>query len=147
MIESNRSRHAESSHRPFTLLIVSDHGFRKTSHAIYPNALLRQEGLVRDEHGKPTWDAWVVPDGGMAMVYVTDPTQRAELLPKAQRSLRRLGGSGTRICAGGFRETGAAHAEQSNQAPDLLLAAKPGNVFASGAPTEKENQTVARTDT
>jgi predicted AlkP superfamily pyrophosphatase or phosphodiesterase len=36
-----------------------------------------------------------------------------------------------------FAKLGLPSPEQSNQAPDLLIAAKPGNVFASGAPEKK----------
>ncbi len=118
-----------SSHRPFTLLIVSDHGFRKTSHAIYPNTLLRQEGLVRD--------AWVVPDGGVAMVYVTDPTRRAELLPRLTTLFGGVEGVEHVYAPEDFAKLGLPTPAQSNQAPDLLVTAKPGNVFASGAPDGK----------
>jgi predicted AlkP superfamily pyrophosphatase or phosphodiesterase len=118
-----------SSHQPFTLLIVSDHGFRKTNHAIYPNTLLRQEGLVRD--------AWVVPDGGLAMVYVTDPNRRAELLPKLSTLFRGVEGVEHVYTQEDFGKLGLPSPGQSDQAPDLLIAAKPGNVFASGMPDGK----------
>ena len=118
-----------SSHQPFTLLIVSDHGFRKTNHAIYPNTLLRQEGLVRD--------AWVVPDGGLAMVYVTDPNRRAELLPKLSTLFRGVEGVEHVYTQEDFGKLGLPSPGQSDQAPDLLIAAKPGNVFASGVPDGK----------
>lgn len=118
-----------SSRRPFTLLIVSDHGFRKTNHAIYPNAVLSQEGLVRD--------AWVVPDGGVAMVYVTDPRRRAELLPKLSTLFRGVEGVEQIYTPDDFEKLGLPSPKQSDQAPDLLIAAKPGNVFASGVPDGK----------
>jgi predicted AlkP superfamily pyrophosphatase or phosphodiesterase len=118
-----------SSHQPFTLLIVSDHGFRKTTHAIYPNTLLRQEGLVTD--------ASVVPDGGIAMVYVTDPDRRAELLPKLSTLFRGVEGVEHVYTQEDFGKLGLPSPGQSDQAPDLLIAAKPGNVFASGVPDGK----------
>lgn len=118
-----------SSHQPFTLLIVSDHGFRKINHAIYPNALLRQQGLARD--------ARVVPDGGVAMVYVTDPTRRAELLPRLSTLFGGVEGVEHVYAPEDFGKLGLPTPGQSNQAPDLLIAAKPGNVFASGAPDGK----------
>ena len=121
----------ESSHQRFTLLIVSDHGFRKTAHVIYPNAVLRQEGLVRDDHGKPTWDAWVVPEGGTAMVYVTDPTQRAQLVPRLSGLFNRLEGVEHVYTQDDLAKLGLP-AQQSSQSPDLLLAAKAGYEFKSG---------------
>jgi predicted AlkP superfamily pyrophosphatase or phosphodiesterase len=126
-----------TSHQPFTLLIVSDHGFRKTNHAIYPNNLLRQDGLVRDEHGKSAWDAWVVPDGGVAMVYVTDPSRRAELLPRLITLFGGVEGVDHVYAQKDFGSLGLPTPEQSNQAPDLLIAASAGNVFAGGAPDGK----------
>jgi predicted AlkP superfamily pyrophosphatase or phosphodiesterase len=116
-------------HQPFTLLIVSDHGFRKTNHAIYPNTLLRQQGLARD--------AWAVPDGGVAMVYVSNATRRAELLPRLTTLFGGVEGVDRVYAQEDFAKLGLPTPSQSNQAPDLLIAAKPGNVFASGAPDGK----------
>ena len=126
----------ESSHQRFTLLIVSDHGFRKAAHVIYPNAVLRQEGLVRDEHGKPTWDAWVVPEGGTAMVYVTDPTQRAQLVPRLSGLFDRLEGVEHVYVQDELEKLGLP-GRQSSQSPDLLLAAKVGYEFRSGTTEAK----------
>jgi predicted AlkP superfamily pyrophosphatase or phosphodiesterase len=118
-----------SSHQPFTLLIVSDHGFRKTNHAIYPNTLLRQQGFARD--------AWVVPDGGVAMLYVTDPSRRAELLTRLNTLFGGVEGVEQVYAKEDFGKLGLPTTEQSSQGPDLLIAAKPGNLFASGAPDGK----------
>ncbi len=60
-----------------TVFVVSDHGFKTYHHLIRPNALLRQKGLLRSlDDG----DAWVIPEGGTAMVYVTREERRAEVL-------------------------------------------------------------------
>lgn len=118
-----------SSHQPFTLFVVSDHGFRKTNHAIYPNNLLRQEGMTND--------ASVIPDGGVAMVYVADPSRRAELLPKLSALFRGVEGVEQVYAQEDFAKLGLPTPQQSNQAPDFLIAAKPGTVFASGAPDGK----------
>lgn len=117
------------SHQPYTLLIVSDHGFRKTSHAIYPNTLLRQQGLASD--------AWVVPDGGVAMVYVTNPSRCSELLPRLTTLFSGVEGVDRLYAHEDLKKLGLPTRKQSNQAPDLLIAAKPGNVFAGGAPDGK----------
>jgi predicted AlkP superfamily pyrophosphatase or phosphodiesterase len=118
-----------STHQPFTLLIVSDHGFRKTNHAIYPNTLLRQQGLAKD--------AWVVPDGGVAMVYLSNPGRRAELLPRLTTLFGGVEGVDRVYAQEDFAKLGLPTPGQSSQAPDLLVAAKPGSVFASGAPDGK----------
>lgn len=120
-----------SLHQRFTVLIVSDHGFRKIAHTIYPNDILRRHGLVRDVHGKPFWDAFVVPEGGTAMVYVTDPAQRAQLIPKLSALFDSLEGVDHVYAQDDLEKLGLP-SHQSSQSPDLLIAAKPGYGFASG---------------
>jgi predicted AlkP superfamily pyrophosphatase or phosphodiesterase len=123
-----------NSHRPFTILVVSDHGFRKTMHTIYPNAVLRQAGIARDENSKLAWDAWVVPDGGTAMVYVRDPSRRSELTPRLSALFSGVDGVEHVYQQEDLAGLGLPLLEQSDQAPDLLIAAKPGYSFASGSP-------------
>ena len=66
-----------------TVLVTTDHGFKKVQKVIHTNVALRDAGFIRVQ-GKQveSCDAYVVPQGGMAFVYVTDPAKRAELLPK-----------------------------------------------------------------
>jgi predicted AlkP superfamily pyrophosphatase or phosphodiesterase len=123
-----------SSQRPFTILVVSDHGFRKTMHTIYPNAILSEAGFERKENSKPAWDAWVVPDGGTAMVYVRDSSRRAELAPNLSALFTGVDGIEHVYRREDLAGLGLPSPEQSDQAPDLLLAAKPGYSFASGFP-------------
>src|SRR5580692_5539711 len=123
-----------NSHRPFTILVVSDHGFRKTMHTIYPNAILEKAGFERKENSKPAWDAWVVPDGGTAMVYVRDSSRRAELAPNLSALFTGVDGIEHVYRREDLAGLGLPSPEQSDQAPDLLLAAKPGYSFASGFP-------------
>jgi predicted AlkP superfamily pyrophosphatase or phosphodiesterase len=58
-----------------TFLIVSDHGFITSTHSIRPNVALRRAGLLTaDEKGKiQTARAHVIPEGGIGLVYLTDP--------------------------------------------------------------------------
>lgn len=60
-----------------TIFVVSDHGFHAYHHLIHPNALLKQKGLLRSQDDN---DAWVIPEGGTAMVYVTREEKRKEVL-------------------------------------------------------------------
>jgi len=48
-----------------TVLVVSDHGFKTYGKIIRPNVLLASNGLIGE--------AWVIPEGGTAMAYVTRP--------------------------------------------------------------------------
>jgi predicted AlkP superfamily pyrophosphatase or phosphodiesterase len=88
---------------------------------------------VKDENGKPNWDAWVVPDGGTAMVYVKDPAQRATLVPKLIALFTKLDGVEHVYQQQDLAGLGLPSPQQSDQAPDLLIAAKPGYGFASGS--------------
>jgi predicted AlkP superfamily pyrophosphatase or phosphodiesterase len=61
-----------------TVLVVSDHGFIAVTKTLRPSAILRKEGLL--EVGEsPGRDrivrarVQVVPEGGIGMVYLTDP--------------------------------------------------------------------------
>ncbi|WP_263355686.1 alkaline phosphatase family protein [Acidicapsa ligni] len=128
-----------------TILVVSDHGFRKISHNIYANAILRREGFVKDENGKPIWGTWIVPDGGSAMVYVNDPARRAELIPKLTTLFSGVEGVDRVYQQQEFAGLGLPTREQSDQAPDLLLSAKPGYVFSGGTQGGENDKSEAGT--
>lgn len=58
-----------------TVFIVSDHGFMTAPKSIRPNVLLRKAGLLTvGESGRvATARAHVIPEGGIGMLYLTDP--------------------------------------------------------------------------
>lgn len=115
-----------------TLLIVSDHGFKNVRHQIRANVLLREQGLVRRENGKIACDAWVVPEGGTALVYVTDPAKKQELLPRLRQMFSEVAGVDRVLGPADFPALGLPLPEKSDQAPDLVLAAKDTYAFAGG---------------
>jgi predicted AlkP superfamily pyrophosphatase or phosphodiesterase len=63
-----------------TLLVVSDHGIKTYEYALRPNALLREKGLLKGEGDQIDCNAWVVAEGGTAMVYVTREARRKATL-------------------------------------------------------------------
>lgn len=66
-----------------TVVIATDHGFKKVSKLIYPNVVLRKAGMIQiDKEQVSACDAYVMAQGGMAFVYVTDPKKREALLPQ-----------------------------------------------------------------
>jgi predicted AlkP superfamily pyrophosphatase or phosphodiesterase len=113
-----------------TVIVVSDHGFRSYKHKIHPNVLLKQKDLLNDEPGHSKGDAWILPDGGTAGVYVTDPDRKAELIPQLCRMFTDLEGIEKVYGVDQFGELGFPLPEASEQAPDILLAAKPDYVFS-----------------
>ena len=114
-----------------TLIIVSDHGFRTDKRKIQPNVLLRRKGLISGDSDKPKGDAWVMPEGGTAMVYVTNPSRRTELLPELRAILTGMEGISAVYGTEEFGKLGLPTPGQSDQAPDLMLAAEPGYMFTN----------------
>jgi len=108
-----------------TVFIVSDHGFRSVQKEIRPNILLRQKGFAKASGESVS----VIPDGGVAMVYVTDPAQRTALPPRLRTLFQNLEGVDHVYDASQFASLGLPTRGQSDQAPDLLLSAKQGYLF------------------
>jgi predicted AlkP superfamily pyrophosphatase or phosphodiesterase len=114
-----------------TLIIVSDHGFRTYTNTVRPNVLLREKGLLRGGTDQLKGDAWVMPEGGTAMVYVTDPARKAELILELRHIFTGVEGVEGVYGVEEFAALGLPTPSQSDQAPDLVLSAKPDYMFAS----------------
>jgi predicted AlkP superfamily pyrophosphatase or phosphodiesterase len=114
-----------------TLIIVSDHGFRTIKHKIHPNVLLREKGFARSLQGQPKGDAWVVPEGGTAMVYVANPGRGAELVVQLRSLFTAAEGIDQVYGTDEFPKLGLPTPDRSDQAPDLVLAAKPDYAFGN----------------
>jgi predicted AlkP superfamily pyrophosphatase or phosphodiesterase len=112
-----------------TILVVSDHGFRKIQHTIHPNVALRAHGFAHEVGGKASWDGWVVPSGGTAMVYVAQNARRAYSLKRLQTLFAQMEGVERVYQPGEFAQLGLTLTPDSDQTPDLLLAARPGYGF------------------
>ncbi|HVX67738.1 MAG TPA: alkaline phosphatase family protein [Bryobacteraceae bacterium] len=105
-----------------TFLIVSDHGFHRVKHLIHAEPALAAAGIK---------GAWVVPEGGTEMIYVSDPAQRAALLPRLRETLRNVEGVEDVFGEEAFDKLGLPRA--SEPSPDLVLSAKPGYAFSGGS--------------
>jgi predicted AlkP superfamily pyrophosphatase or phosphodiesterase len=117
--------------RNATLIIVSDHGFRAYKHKINPNVLLREKGLLTTGPGQPKGEAWVMPEGGTAMVYITNPARRTELVPELRKIFGGAEGVDGVEGVEEFPKLGLPLPARSDQAPDLVLAAKPDYMFGN----------------
>jgi predicted AlkP superfamily pyrophosphatase or phosphodiesterase len=117
--------------RETTLIVVSDHGFRSIAHKLHPNVLLREKGILKPGKGKAISDAWVLSAGGMAMVYVTNSMRKTALLADLRALFVGVEGIDQVYAADDFRKLGLPVSGSSDQAPDLVLAAKPSYVFAN----------------
>lgn len=121
-----------------TVILTTDHGFNEVKKLILPNVALRQAGLVRA--AGPTVggaDAYVMAQGGMAFVYVTDPTRREELLPKLKGMLGSLEGVDRVVEPKDYGALGMPTPEANDGAGELALFAKTGYAFQSAVVGEQ----------
>lgn len=116
-----------------TMMIVSDHGFHTTKRLIRANAVLREAGLISGDAAALQADAYVVPEGGTAMVYVTDPPNRERLRPKLAEILRATEGVDRVLGEAGFAALGLPSPSTNRQMADLVLVAKQDYAFAAPA--------------
>jgi predicted AlkP superfamily pyrophosphatase or phosphodiesterase len=111
-----------------TVIVVADHGFTLTPKAIRPNIVLGQNGLLRVAPGGKIAEArvHVVPEGGIGLVYCTDPATAAADAKHVQQLLQGLEGVAAVLAPEQFGDYGLPHPREYSQAPDLVLVAKDG---------------------
>ena len=128
-----------------TLIVVSDHGFATTPKAIRPNVLLRQAGLLRVEAGKlSTADVHVVPEGGIGLVYCTQPGQSTEAATAFKQMLSGKEGVAAVLLPHQYGEIGFPHPREYSQSPDAVLVAKDG--YAVSGSVEGESLVASNTE-
>ena len=118
------------------MFIVSDHGFKTFTNSIRPNALLRSKGLVRGDDKNIECDAWVIPEGGTAMVYITRPERRAELIPQLKTAFSAIKGISAVLGPEEFDRLGYPDPAKNNRMADLVLAADDGYGFSGDSTGE-----------
>jgi predicted AlkP superfamily pyrophosphatase or phosphodiesterase len=117
-----------------SLFIVSDHGFKTVKRQIRPNVSLHRAGLLEVADGKVTrTQAYVVPEGGTAIVYLTTPDPAGELLGKVRLALQGIEGIDRVIEPDGFAELGLPRPEDNAQMGVLFLTAREGYAFTAAA--------------
>jgi predicted AlkP superfamily pyrophosphatase or phosphodiesterase len=121
-----------------TVLVVADHGFALTPKAIRPNVLLRQNALLSVGTGGKIADArvHVVPEGGIGLVYCTDPATAASDAKRVQQLLTNQEGVASVLSPEQFTEYGLPHPREYSQSPDLVLVAKDGYGVSGSAEGE-----------
>jgi predicted AlkP superfamily pyrophosphatase or phosphodiesterase len=117
-----------------TIFIVSDHGFKLVKRQIRPNAVFAKAGLLKVVGGKVTEaEAYSVPEGGTALVYVTVPDDSGAVLKRARGALADLEGVDAVIEPGEFARLGLPQPSSTSQMGALLLSAKEGYSFTADA--------------
>lgn len=117
-----------------TFIVMTDHGFKKVTKILYLNVALKKAGLAHAAGPALTAsDAAVMSLGGMALVYVTDPARKAELLPKLRALLSAAEGV-DRVLDGREGPTlGMPSSDEYTRMGDLILLAKEGYAFNDSA--------------
>jgi predicted AlkP superfamily pyrophosphatase or phosphodiesterase len=76
-----------------TFLVVSDHGFKLVKRQIRLNAAFLKAGLLKVQDGKIVQsEAYVVPEGGSAIVYLTAPDPTGDILARARKAMAGIEG-------------------------------------------------------
>jgi predicted AlkP superfamily pyrophosphatase or phosphodiesterase len=118
-----------------TLVVVSDHGFSPIDHAILPNVVLRQNGLVQVKGKKIVGGSvHILPQGGAALVYIKDPANRDTIIAKVKKAFTGLKGI-DKVVAGRqqLAHYGVGDASVDPHAPDMVLFAQEGWSFGDTA--------------
>ena len=116
------------------MIVVSHHGFKVAPRVVRPNVLLRQAGLLQVQGTAVTCDAYVLSEGGTAMVYVTDHARTGELRPRLKALFSRVEGISEVRDRADFPRLGMPDPDKNTQMADLMLIAAEGYGF--GVETE-----------
>lgn len=112
-----------------TLVVVSDHGFKTYRRVMHPNAFLLNHGFIREHDSKLDCDAWVIPEGGTAMVYVTRPEKKTELVKELAQLFSRAEGIAKVIDSREYAQYGFPSPQKNEHMADLVLVAANGFSF------------------
>ena len=117
-----------------TIMITTDHGFKKVTKIILPNLALRQAGLAQGlGPTNLTCDAHAMTQGGIAFVYVTNPGRKAELLPRLKELFSQIEGVDRVIDGNDGPTLGMPTPAENPGMGDLVLYSKTGYAFKSEA--------------
>ncbi len=115
-----------------TFFIVSDHGFKRVKRQINPNVALVKAGLVQVADGKAVKvEAWVMPEGGSAIAYLTTPDPDGTRLARMKAALAGIEGIDKVIEPADYPSLGLPLPSASDQMGELFLTAKDGYSFTA----------------
>jgi predicted AlkP superfamily pyrophosphatase or phosphodiesterase len=121
-----------------TVFVVADHGFKLVKRQIRLNAVLARAGLLDVKDGKVVQSqAYVVPEGGTAMVYVTVPDPSGQILARARTAIAGVEGIDTIVEPGDYARYGLPQPADNDQMGALFVIPKDGYAFTAVA-TEPE---------
>ncbi len=122
-----------------TFVITTDHGFKKVNRFAYPNVTLKKAGLLHAAGPRiAAADVCVRGGGGVAMVYITDPSRRAELGPKVRELLAANEGVAEVLPGSDGPSLGMPSPDEFEGMGDFILYPKDGYAFRDSATGEDE---------
>jgi predicted AlkP superfamily pyrophosphatase or phosphodiesterase len=114
------------------VFVVSDHGFRQTTRQIRLNAALAKAGLLTVQDGKVVRaDAYVVPEGGTAIVYVTAPDASGAILARARQAIEGVEGVATLVEPAEYAKYGLPDPGTNSQMGALFVIPRDGYSFTA----------------
>ena len=117
-----------------TVIVTTDHGFKKVDRYIYANVALKKAGLLRVAGAAVAQcDAYAGTQGGIAFVYVTDPARRAELGPKLKELFAQTEGVDRVLDAAAAHDLGMPTPAENEAMGELILYPKAGYAFTGSA--------------
>ncbi|WZO97388.1 alkaline phosphatase family protein [Isosphaeraceae bacterium EP7] len=117
-----------------TLFVLSDHGFIAVTKNIRPNIALRDAGLlVADEAKIKSAKAHVISEGGIGMVYLTDPSTAAQDRDAVTSLFRDAEGIAAVLQPADYPEYHFPQPAENRSMADLVLVAKDGYGFSATA--------------
>lgn len=115
-----------------TVFVLSDHGFKAVRRQILPNAAFMKAGLLKTADGKVSQtEAYSVPEGGSALVYVTVPDPAGEVLRRVKQALAGTEGIDRIIEPADYAALGLPLPAANPQMGALFLTAKDGYAFSA----------------
>jgi predicted AlkP superfamily pyrophosphatase or phosphodiesterase len=117
-----------------TIFILADHGFETAQKLVLPNVVLRQGGLVKaGPSGILRANAHIISEGGIALLYLTDPATADADRVKAVELLKDQEGVAEILTPDRYAALGFPDPTKNAQMSDLVLVAKDGYAFSNTA--------------
>ena len=118
-----------------TIIVTTDHGFKKVEKYVHANVVLKKAGLLHSAGANiAQCDAFAGTQGGIAFVYVTDPARRGELVPKLKELFSRTEGVAEVLDAAEAAHSRGMPTPAENQGMgELILYPKAGYAFSGVA--------------
>jgi predicted AlkP superfamily pyrophosphatase or phosphodiesterase len=116
-----------------TIIITADHGFESARQVIHPNVVFRKAGLLESSSGPSPLRAraQIISEGGIAMVYLTDPATFDEDRKKVMELLREHEGIAEILEPDRFKALGLPDPARNSQMAHLILVAAKGYAFSN----------------